>query len=141
MQRYWPAMQPAKPTRPHDVVLMEYCIRDHTMDLTCTVNELFTMHEHGRRIDGELPPPGSQTRVMRPSIAERPHYYSDPVLATWERFNLAAIDGRGIITITVARDPRQPRGPASPGPGRVPLRCGSLSRPENRVKCSRIIPL
>ena len=50
------------------------------------------------------------------TLAEWLCYHYDPVLATWEHFNLAAIDGSGIITITVAHDPQCPRGPALPEP-------------------------
>jgi hypothetical protein len=31
-------------------------------------------------------------------------------LATWEDVNLVEVDGSGMLTMTVARDPRQPRG-------------------------------
>jgi len=36
-------------------------------------------------------------------------------LATWEDFNLAEVDGSGMRTMTVARDPRLPRGPRVTG--------------------------
>lgn len=48
---------------------------------------------------------------MRPYIAERPRYRYDPVLASWEDFNLPEGDGSGYLTVTVARDPRRLRGP------------------------------
>ena len=46
------------------------------------------MHEGGRRIYGDLPPAGNQTRVMQLYIAEPPRYHYDPILVTWEHFNL-----------------------------------------------------
>jgi len=48
---------------------MRYVIRDFTMDITCTVDELSTMWERGQKLYGQLPRTGSQHRVMRPSIA------------------------------------------------------------------------
>ncbi len=85
------------------------------MDIPCTVDELSTMRERGQKMYGQLPRTGSQRRVMRPSIAQKPRYLSDPVLATWEDFNLAEVDSSGMLTIPVARDPRQPRGPRVTG--------------------------
>jgi hypothetical protein len=90
---------------------MRYVIRDFTMDITCTVDDLSTMWERGQKLYGQLPRTGSQRRIMRPSIAQKPCYLYDPVLATWEDFNLAEVDGSGMRTMTGARDPRQPRGP------------------------------
>ena len=78
------------------------------MVITCTVDELYTMRERGQKMYGQLPRTGSQRRVMRPYIAQKPRYLYDPVLATWEDFNLVEVDSSGMLTITVARDPRQP---------------------------------
>ena len=100
------------------------------MDSTCTVDELSTMWERGQKIYGRLPRTGSQRRVMRPSIAEKPCYLYDPVLATWEDCNLAEVDGSGMLTMTVARDPRQPRGPRVTGAdhdGQRAVATGTLS--------------
>ena len=36
-------------------------------------------------------------------------------VATWEDVNLAEVDGSGMLTLTVARDPHQPRGPRVTG--------------------------
>jgi hypothetical protein len=72
---------------------MRYFIHDHMIDLTCSTGELYTMHERGMAIYGMLPPTGNQTRVMRSSIAERPRYHYDPVLATWQDFTLPEVDG------------------------------------------------
>ena len=35
---------------------MRYFIRDHTIDITCSTGELYTMHERGMAIYGMLPP-------------------------------------------------------------------------------------
>ena len=48
---------------------MRYVIRDFTMDITCTVDDLSTMWERGQKMYGQLPRTSSQRRVMRPSIA------------------------------------------------------------------------
>ena len=69
-------------------------------------------------IYGMLPPTGNQTRVMQPSIAERPRDHDAPVLATWEDFTPPVVDGTGDVTITVARDPLHPRGPRVAGADR-----------------------
>ena len=61
---------------------MHYFIRDHTIDITCSTGELYTMHERSMAIYGMLPPTGNQTRIMRPYIAARPRYHYDPVLVT-----------------------------------------------------------
>jgi hypothetical protein len=90
---------------------MRYFIRDHTIDITCSTGELYTMHERGMAIYSMLPPTGTDPRVMRPYIAKRPCYYYAPVLATWEDFTLPEVDGTGYVTITVARDSLHPRGP------------------------------
>ena len=66
-------------------------------------------------IDGQLPRTGSQRRVMRPSLASTPCYLYDLVVATWEDCNLVEVDGSGMLTMTIARDPRQPRGPRVTG--------------------------
>jgi hypothetical protein len=39
----------------------------------------------------------------------------DLVVATWEDCNLVEVDGSGMLTMTIARDPRQPRGPRVTG--------------------------
>ena len=97
---------------------MRYFLHDHTLDITCSMDELFTMHERGMAIYGMLPPTGNQPRVMRPYIAERPRYHYDPLLATVEDFNIPAVDGSGSLTITVARDPLRRRGPRVTGADR-----------------------
>jgi hypothetical protein len=90
---------------------MRYFLRDQTLDITCSVDELYTMHARGLAIYGMLPPTGDRPRVMRPYVAERPRHRYDPLLATWEDFNLPAADGSGELTITVARDPLCRHGP------------------------------
>ena len=97
---------------------MRYFIRDHTIDITCSTGELYTLHERGMAIYGMLPSTGNEARVMRPYIAARPRYPYDPVLATWKDFTLPEVDGSGYVTITVARDPLHPRGPRVTGADR-----------------------
>ena len=97
---------------------MRYFIRDHTIDITCSTGELYTLHERGMAIYGMLPPTGHEARVMRPYIAARPRYPYDPILATWQDFTLPAVDGSGDVTITVARDPQHQRGPRVTGADR-----------------------
>jgi hypothetical protein len=97
---------------------MRYFLHDHTMDITCSVDELFTMHERGLAIYGMLPPTGDPPRVLRPYIAERPRYRYDPLLATVEDFNLPAADGSGELTVTVTRDPLRRCGPRVTGADR-----------------------
>jgi hypothetical protein len=94
---------------------MRYCNRDFTMNIPCTVDDLFTMWERGQKIYGHFPGPAASAAIMRPSIAQKPCYLYDPVVATWEDFNLAEVDGSGMLTMTVARDPRQPRSPRVTG--------------------------
>ena len=94
---------------------MRYFIRDFTMDIPCTKDELSPMWERGQKIYGQLPRTGSQRRIMRPSIAQKPCYLYARWVATWEDFNLAEVDGSGMLTLTIARDPRQPRGPRVTG--------------------------
>ena len=97
---------------------MQYFIRDHTIDMTCSTGELYTMHARGMAIYGMLLPTGNDARVMRPYIAERPRYPYDFILAIWKDFTLSEVDGSGYITITVARDPLHPRGPRVTGADR-----------------------
>ena len=48
---------------------MRYCIRDHTIDITCSTGELYTMHERGMAFYGMLPPPAPTRVSCGPSCA------------------------------------------------------------------------
>ena len=45
---------------------MRYFLRDQTLDITCSVGELFTMHERGMAIYGMLPPTVTVLRELLP---------------------------------------------------------------------------
>jgi hypothetical protein len=114
---------------------MRYFIRDHSIDLTCTVHELYTMHERGMAIYGMTHPSGDPGRVLRPYVAQKPRWPYDPVLATVEDFNRTQDDGSGELTLTVARDLRCLVGPRVRGAdrdGQLSLGFGADVAPRRR---------